>query len=53
VKSLGEFLEFEAVISDEYDKDDGQEKINYLMDYLEIREGDLIPVAYADMLAKI
>jgi predicted adenylyl cyclase CyaB len=52
VKNLGEFLEFEAVLSDEYDQDDGQDKINYLMNYLGINERDLISIAYADMLEK-
>ena len=50
VKNLGDFLEFEAVLSTKYNKSDGQQKINYLKDYLGIKESDLISVSYADML---
>ncbi len=50
VKDLGDFIEFEAVLSPGYDQIDGQTKIDWLKNYLNIRVSDLISIAYADML---
>ena len=53
VKNLGHFLEFEAVLSPENNRKDGQQKIDYLREYLGIKDSELISVAYADMLLKM
>jgi predicted adenylyl cyclase CyaB len=50
VKGLGDLLEFEAVLGYENSIQEGQKKIDYLRDYLNIKDADLISVAYADLL---
>jgi len=50
VEDLGEFIEFEAVLSARYDDADGIEKLAYLRDSFEIRDGDLETGSYLDLL---
>ena len=50
VKNLGDFIEFEAVLNPKNDLQDSQRKIEWLKNYLNIKDSDLLAVAYADML---
>ncbi len=50
VKGLGAFLELEVVLRPGQSPDDGQRITAELMHQLGIDEGDLVPVAYIDLL---
>lgn len=50
VSDLGEFLEFEAVLSPEDDETAGREKISLLQEKFQIAKADLLAESYADML---
>jgi predicted adenylyl cyclase CyaB len=50
VEGLGNFLELEVVLSEGQDAKSGFETIQYLMKTLSIKESDLIPCAYIDLL---
>jgi len=50
VKSLGNFLEFEGVVSSASDKDKIREKVDWLISQFEIRKNDLIEVSYSDLV---
>jgi len=49
VTDLGEFIEFEAVLSEEYDEDDGRRKLEPLIEAFELRPEDLFDGSYLDM----
>ena len=50
VENLGDFIEFEAVLSKDHDDADGFEKLTYLRDAFEIRDDDLETGSYSDLL---
>jgi len=50
VEGLGEFIEFEAVLSDTLDDADGNQKVAWLSEQFGIREADLLPCSYLDMV---
>ncbi|NOX87926.1 MAG: class IV adenylate cyclase [Calditrichaeota bacterium] len=50
VKNLGNFLEFEAVVDARHSSEQCRRSIDYLTDYFEISERDLVAGAYADLL---
>jgi len=50
VYSLGNFLEFEGVVSPESDKSKISEKVDWLISQFEIRNSDLIEVSYSDLV---
>ncbi|MFH0794066.1 MAG: class IV adenylate cyclase [bacterium] len=50
VEGLGEFIEFEAVVSDENSREDGFKKIAFLRDHFSIRDQDLVSTSYSDLL---
>ena len=50
VKSLGNFLEFEGVVSPESDRSKIREKVDWLVSQFEIRNHDLIEVSYSDLV---
>ncbi|MBX7256081.1 MAG: class IV adenylate cyclase [Candidatus Hydrogenedentes bacterium] len=50
VEYLGNFIEFEAVLSDEFDDADGSQKVAWLSEQFGIRESDLLPSSYIDLL---
>jgi predicted adenylyl cyclase CyaB len=52
VEGLGSFVEIEVVLDDADAVVDGEAEARRLMDSLGIREQDLVPVAYVDLLRK-
>ncbi len=50
VASLGEFLEFEAVLGPGDDEADAHQQVEQLMQRFGIGQGDLLAVSYSDML---
>ncbi len=50
VKNLGTFIEFEAVVSPHDNEYDSHSNIEHLMNYLHVKEKDLISGAYIDIL---
>jgi len=50
VRGLGRFIELEAVMEDETPEQEAQEKVHYLMQLLNISDGDLVDTAYIDLL---
>ncbi len=50
VERLGDFVEFEAVVEQEADIPENQEKLKTLIRYFGIPESDFIARAYADLL---
>ncbi|REJ66994.1 MAG: CYTH domain-containing protein [Planctomycetota bacterium] len=50
VASLGTFLEFEAVLSDEISPDEGHSQIAYLSEVFRIEASDLLRGSYCDMV---
>jgi len=51
VEGLGDFMELEVVLSDGEASSAGQAEADVLMRRLELREDDLVAVAYVDLLA--
>ena len=51
VEGLGEFIEFEAVLSRQYDEEDGYRKIAHLRKAFEIEEDSILGQSYGDMIA--
>lgn len=49
VDSLGEFIEFEAVLSDEHTDADGFTRLAHLREAFDIRDEDIVPVSYLDL----
>ena len=52
VEELGDFLELEVVMSEIDNLSDAEDEATELMEKLEIKQSDLIDVAYADLLAQ-
>lgn len=52
VEGLGHFIELEVVLGDGDSMDEGQQEATLLMSALNIKDDDLIDVAYADLLDK-
>lgn len=52
VENLGVFIELEAVLLDDTDKDIDHRKVQDLLNYLNIETKDLLVGAYADMFPK-
>jgi len=52
VEGLGEFLEFEAVLSKGYDAEDGYSKVRRLREEFQIADEDLVPVSYMDLMLR-
>ena len=52
VVALGEFLELEAVLDAENNAEESSERLDYLMEKLNIQKTDLISGAYIDLLNK-
>ena len=50
VKSLGNFLELEGVVSSGSDKDKIREKVDWLISQFEVRNHELIEVSYSDLV---
>jgi adenylate cyclase len=50
VEGLGSFVEIEVVLGDGEPVADGEAEAHRLMEALDIREQDLVPVAYVDLL---
>lgn len=50
VKDLGDFIEFEAVLSEEFDEADGFNKLGFLRKTFGIENDDLCDVSYAEMM---
>lgn len=50
VESLGDFLEFEAVLDDTHNDSDGHEKLAILRETFGIDDADVIPVSYANLV---
>jgi len=50
VEELGDFIEFEAVLSDEYEDADGFRKLQHLQSAFGIAPGDLIGGSYLELL---
>ena len=50
VEGLGTFLELEVVLAEGQAAEDGHRTAQEIMEKLEVREGDLLTGAYADML---
>ena len=51
VKGLGTFIEFEAVLSEEFDDEDGFRKLSFLQETFGIEDGDLLDVSYAGLVS--
>lgn len=49
VEGLGDFIEFEAVLSEEFDDHDGFSKLQFLRKTFGIESADLCDVSYAEM----
>ena len=52
VENLGDFLEFEVVLSDEADPGDAEQEALRLMGHFGIEEDSLIPCAYIDLIER-
>jgi predicted adenylyl cyclase CyaB len=50
VEDLGTFIEFEAVLSDEYDDADGHQKLNRLQNQFNIQPEHVIDGSYSDLM---
>ena len=50
VKNLGEFIEIEAIGSNESERENLLKQCNYYLQLFEIKKEDLISVSYSDML---
>ena len=50
VHDLGTFIEFEAVLSEDYDDEDGIAKLAYLQKEFGIESAQIIDVSYADLM---
>ena len=50
VEGLGDFIEFEAVLSDRYDDQDGRDKVARLQQAFGITRDDLLDTSYLDMV---
>jgi adenylate cyclase, class 2 len=50
VRNLGAFIEFEAVLSDEYDDQDGCNKLQQLIHQFDLRNEDQMEVSYLDLI---
>jgi len=50
VEQLGRFMEFEAVLSGEFDENEGFEKVARLRDAFELDEARLLETSYLDMV---
>jgi len=50
VEDLGEFVEIEAIGSEDTDKDDLMKQCKFYLNLFNITKDDLIPVSYSDML---
>ena len=50
VEKLGNFIEFEAVVDDEKTINENHNKVNWLVDYFNITNKQLVKVAYLDLL---
>jgi len=53
VTGLGEFIEFEAVLSEDYDEEDGRRKLEHLTASFGLRPEDLFDGSYLDMIRAI
>ena len=51
VENLGTFIEFEAVLSKEFDDTDGFKKLAFLQKTFGIENDDVLDVSYADLMA--
>lgn len=51
VKNLGTYIEFEAVLSQEFDDADGFGKLEFLQETFDIENDDVLDVSYADLVA--
>ena len=49
VSELGDFIEFEAVLGEDYDEQDGHAKLTQLREAFGIADGDLLGDSYLDM----
>lgn len=52
VVSLGQFLEFEAVLRPDQDEMDGQSQLAHLTQMFHLQPEDFVPVSYAEMIQK-
>jgi len=52
VAGLGDFIEFEAVLSEQHDDRDGQKKLEFLQKAFSIPESALIEHSYLDMILR-
>src|SRR5438093_752133 len=50
VKGLGKFLEFEKVLADESERDEGRKHLEALQRYFQIPDEDLMASSYSDFL---
>ncbi|HYT17273.1 MAG TPA: class IV adenylate cyclase [Thermoplasmata archaeon] len=50
VTGLGKFLEFEKILSDESEQEEGQKQLETLRLYFQIHEEDLMASSYSDLL---
>ena len=50
VSELGDYIEFEAVLSDEYDDEDGHNKLNILQEEFVILPEDVLTNSYLEMI---
>jgi predicted adenylyl cyclase CyaB len=50
VTGLGKFLEFEKVLADESDREEGQKQLEALRRYFQIPDEDLMASSYSDLL---
>lgn len=53
VERLGDFIEFEAVLDDTHDDDDGHVKLQHLIAAFGIRDEDHLAVSYLDLVQGI
>jgi predicted adenylyl cyclase CyaB len=52
VAGVGEFIEFEAVLSPDCDADEGLRRVERLRNAFGIADADLVSVGYADLIAQ-
>jgi len=53
VPELGDFIEFEAVLSDAYDEADGHRKLARLRETFGIENGDVLAHSYLDLVRQV
>lgn len=53
VEGLGNFIEFEAVLSPKFDESDGLSKLAFLRKTFDIEDRDLCDVSYAEMKTRL